>query len=136
LTRLFIPVALGLLILGSPSGPAWAEGRTDLDLLKVPVLEIERDLPRFQRVAFLDVIPWVTLFRNQKEGQVSSIRLLELPLGTFFASDRSGEEVDVRVLELPFLGSVYRHHGDRERYRTEILFWLHIEGERKAGFSP
>jgi hypothetical protein len=76
LTRLFIPVALGLLILGSPSGPAWAEGRTDLDLLKVP------------------------------------------------------------VLELPFLGSVYRHHGDRERYRTEILFWLHIEGERKAGFSP
>jgi hypothetical protein len=132
----FAAATAALLMLGAGAPPTHAEDRTVVELTKLPILEIERDLPQSYDVEFLGFIPWTTLLRNQRDGRRSSFRLLALPFGTFFASDRNEEEVDVRVVQIPFLGSLYRHAGDRGRYRTEILFWLHIDGERNAGLSP
>ena len=111
-------------------GSAGAESRTVLDFMKGSILEIERNSPQSHNIELLGTLPWITLFQNRRDGRRSSITLLRLPFITVFANDRRGDEADVRIVEVPFLGSLYRHRAGRDRYRTEILFFLHIEGQR------
>ncbi len=123
--RMLPPIAVALLV--AVPDVTWAGDRRVYELATIPILEIEDDVPRTQDVSFLD-LPGVTLFRNTRGAGGSSLRLIDLPIVTLFASDRSGDRIDVRFVEIPFLGSLYRHQGNRESYRTELLFWLRVEG--------
>ena len=123
--RTLTTIAVALLV--AVPDATWAGDRKVYELATVPILEIEDDVPQTQDVSFLD-LPGVTLFRNSRGAGRSSLRLVDLPIVTLLAIDRSGDRIDVRFVEIPFLGSLYRHQGNRESYRTELLFWLRVEG--------